>query len=309
MAKNRNYPQPRQASTTIQPIESIESQQIAAQPSEESTIMENPVPEINDEPLPVIEASAEVVETPAVEEVVEKSVAEEVAAEEPVVEEPVQVEGAIQDLGTIDASSAEVDLLIPNESQEDMAVEEIEELLETAPIPEVAVVNTTTIARELSEEEAYIEKVRIDGTTEQKRMLAAVETFVQQLRPKSEMVPDKATRIQFEFLQHLLWIIEKDYEIFRGGWNLLLVYFAQYHGINNAASYTALSEFNTNRYLFAWTKGEERCAAYCNLITLLRATRNKNTRKHDIKTVMLEKVAPNVISANGLNNLKKFYTV
>ena len=123
MAKNRNYPQPRQASTTIQPIESIESQQIAAQPSEESTIMENPVPEINDEPLPVIEASAEVVETPAVEEVVEKSVAEEV------VEEPVQVEGAIQDLGTIDASSAEVDLLIPNESQEDMAVEEIEELL------------------------------------------------------------------------------------------------------------------------------------------------------------------------------------
>ena len=169
--------------------------------------------------------------------------------------------------------------------------------------------NTTTIARELSEEEAYIEKVRIDGTTEQKRMLAAVETFVQQLRPKSEMVPDKATRIQFEFLQHLLWIIEKDYEIFRGGWNLLLVYFAQYHGINNAASYTALSEFNTNRYLFAWTKGEERCAAYCNLITLLRATRNKNTRKHDIKTVMLEKVAPNVISANGLNNLKKFYTV
>ena len=193
---------------------------------------------------------------------------------------------------------------VPEEKTE--VVEKVQELIK----PTQAEPATSTVAaRELSEEEQYLEKIRTDGTVEQKRMLAAIETFVQNLRPKTVIDPDKGVRFQYEFLQHLLWILEKDYDAFRAGWNVLLVYFSLHHGRSTPSDYTALSEYSTTRFLFAWNKGEERCNAYRNLITLLRATRNKETRKHDIKTIMIDKIAPDVITQKAVDNLKKFYAV
>lgn len=160
---------------------------------------------------------------------------------------------------------------------------------------------------ELSEEEQYLNKIRIEGTTEQKRILAAIEGFTEALRPRKEVSAEDGTKHQYEFLRHLLWALEKDYEIFRGCWNVLLVYFYLHHGKNTPSDYTALSEYSTTRFLYAWSKGEASCTAYKNLITLLRATRNKATRKHDIKTILLEKVGPEIITPKGLENLKNFY--
>ena len=160
-----------------------------------------------------------------------------------------------------------------------------------------------------SEEELYLDKIRESGTIEQKRILAAVETFAEKMKPRVEIEPIKGAAIQVEFLDHLLWILKKDYETFRAAWNVLLVYFSLYHGTNNARNYTALSEFSTTRFLFAWTKGIDKCNCYRNLITLLRATRNKDTRKHDIKTINLAFVGPNVLGEDELNNLKQFYQV
>lgn len=190
----------------------------------------------------------------------------------------------------------------------------IEPVVVAAPAPvvsapvEAPVVQADTQV-ELSEEEQYLNKIRIDGTMEQKRILAAIETFCEQLRPKAEIPPEKACQYQHEFLQHLVWIVEKEYEVFKAGWNVLLVYFSAYHGQNSASRYSALSEYNTDRYLFAWNKGTDKVNAYRGLTTLLRATRNKATRKHDIKTLSMDRVAPNVITDRGLSNLKQFYAV
>ena len=162
---------------------------------------------------------------------------------------------------------------------------------------------------DLSEEEAYLNKIRESGTPEQKRMLAAVETFAANMKPRVEIEATKGASYQVEFLDHLLWILKKDYETFRGAWNVLLVYFNLYHGVNSARSYTALSEFSTTRFLFAWTKGIDKCNCYRNLITLLRATRNKDTRKHDIKTINIAFIGPNVLTEVEMNNLKQFYGV
>ena len=174
---------------------------------------------------------------------------------------------------------------------------------------ELAVVAAAPSAPELSEEEAYLNKIRESGTPEQKRMLAAVETFAANMKPRVEIEATKGASYQVEFLDHLLWILKKDYEVFRGAWNVLLVYFNLYHGVNSARSYTALSEFSTTRFLFAWTKGVDKCNCYRNLITLLRATRNKDTRKHDIKTINIAFVGPNVLTEVEMNNLKQFYGV
>lgn len=162
---------------------------------------------------------------------------------------------------------------------------------------------------EESEEKKYLDKIRLDGTEEQKRMLAAIETFTDRMKPRVELDPDKCTSYQHEFLRHLLWAVEKDYEVFRSCWSVLLVYFAEHHGNPTAATYTALSEYSTHRYLHNWKKGEDQERAYRGLMTLLRVTRFKDTRKHNVKSIDLGKVAPNVLSEKGLANLKKFYGV
>ena len=163
--------------------------------------------------------------------------------------------------------------------------------------------------QEPNEELDYINKMRTEGTEIQKRILAAIETFVGQMQPRVAIIPTKGVSYQYEFLQHLLWLLEKNYEEFRGGWNLLLVYFSVFHGKPTAANYSALSEFSTNRFLPFWTKGEDKADAYRNLITVLRATRNRATRKHDINTISLERIAPGVLSSQALDNLKTFYKI
>lgn len=160
-----------------------------------------------------------------------------------------------------------------------------------------------------SEEEQYLDDIKANGTDEQKKVLAAIETFADRLQPHKPILASDGAKHQHEFLKWLLWALEKDYEAFRGAWNVLLVYMQVHHGYNTASKFSALSEFSTNRFLFAWTKGEEHCRAYTSLMTLLRATRNRETRQHDIKTIRLESVAPGVISEKALNNLKAFYQV
>lgn len=163
--------------------------------------------------------------------------------------------------------------------------------------------------KDLTEEEAYVEKIRVSGTDEQKSILAAVETFESNMKPRVEIPSEVGVRYQYEFLKWMLRVIEQDYETFRGCWNVLLVFFFARHGVNSARNYSALSEYSTTRFLSTWTRGEDKLNAYVNLITLLRSTRNKDTRAHDIKRILLERVAPGVISEKGLSNLKKFYNV
>lgn len=184
-------------------------------------------------------------------------------------------------------------------------VEKVEEVKE-AEVPPAA---PATEAQEESDEIKYLNNIRVNGTEAQKRILAAVETFANFFVPRAELAASAAASQQFEFLRHLQVILEKDYEEFRGCWNVLLVYFSAHHGTPNARNYTPLSEFSTNRYLHAWSKGEDKCNAYRSLVALLRATRNISTRKHDVKTINFESIGKNVLSGEAIANLKKFYGV
>lgn len=237
------------------------------------------------------------VENQAVSEQPEK-VEEQAIPEVVQEEEKVEAEAAPQ--------QAEVQTVEQPAKEEKLAAQKPEVKVQVA---QKAVVVEATNPAEKSEEEAYFDKIREAGTTEQKRCLAAIESFVQQFAPRTEIPANKATRIQNEFLGHLLWAIEKDYDVFKACWSVFAVYFSAYHGVNTPQKHSALSEYNTNRYLHAWDKGEDRCFAYRDLITLLRATRNKETRRHDVKTINLDKIGQNVVTERGRSNLKQFYGV
>ncbi len=160
----------------------------------------------------------------------------------------------------------------------------------------------------LNENQAYLENVRISGTDVQKDALAAIEQFCSVMKPRSMISADQANAAQRDFLDFMTVLLRKrEYEDFRKGWATLLVYFAEYHGDRPTASdYSALSEYSTSRHIDNWKKHEQ-AAAFCNLISLLRGTRRVETRKADAKRFLLDKISNEVIGANGLSHLQRFY--
>lgn len=285
--------------------------------NEPSDAVEETAPQTDIQNIDTAQVEPEVASEEVVAEV-ETPPVETVAAQE-IINESIQanpIDLGVKDEAAVPPPAVNIAADLPQESDPivDGSLEKVMENVPTAPVapivvPPVAPAVVEEIPTDKSEEEQYLDKIRISGTVEQKRMLAAIETFVDRMKPRVEIEPSKGVVYQAEFLDHLLWLLKKDYESFRGGWNVLLIYFSLYHGINSARSYTALSEFSTTRFLFAWTKGLDKCNCYRNLITLLRATRHKETRKHDIKTINLEFIGPNVLTEVELNNLKQFYQV
>lgn len=161
----------------------------------------------------------------------------------------------------------------------------------------------------LDEVDQYLYDAQNNGTEVQKRILGAIQRFELGLKPRTPVTADEAFSTQWEFLQHLRWLLEKNFEEFRPAYNALLVYVHRHLGQNNASNYSALSQYNTDRHLDSWKRGQDSCNAYSNFMTLLRNTSNPRTRNSDIKKIVLDRVAPNFISEKALSNLKAFYAV
>lgn len=158
-----------------------------------------------------------------------------------------------------------------------------------------------------SENLIYLEDVRANGTPLQKQALAAIELFVERMKPRSPISEEKAVEAQRDFLDLITVILRKDFQEFRKAWAVLLVYFAEYHGDRpTAKDYSALSEYSTSRCLDAWNDNE-RSEAYNNFMTLLRVTRNIETRKQDVKRIRLDAIAPSLLSDRAKDNLQRFY--
>lgn len=286
------------------------AQALEAAPVEDTAAEQAAAPE-----APVEDTAAAQEEAPAETAAAAIEAPVEGAAEETPAAPAEEVKDAGAEAGEGAMPALNVNTEMPQESDPiaDGSMEAALDKLPTQPpaadVAELENIDSAVTEPDLSEEETYLNEIRISGTEVQKRMLAAIDTFCDQIRPKRPVEPEDGVKYQYEFLRHLLWLLAKDYTDFRGGWNVLLVYFYLNHGQANAGSYSALSELSATRFLFAWTKGEETCEAYRNLITLLRATRNKETRKHDIKTINLSAIAPTLLGDKEMDNLKKFYAV
>lgn len=169
-----------------------------------------------------------------------------------------------------------------------------------------------TVDADVSEAQAYLNTIRETGTDTQKRILLAVEAFCDRTRPRMPIKEGDGFKAQNDFLNHMLFVLDQEPNDFDKAWSTLLIYFLEHHdfagGKNTPSGYTALSEYRATAFRDEWTD-HDRLTAYTNLITVLRTTRNPKTRKHDIKTIVLDKVSPEVINGKRLENLQRFYGV
>lgn len=162
---------------------------------------------------------------------------------------------------------------------------------------------------DLSEEEAYLAKIREGGTDTQKRVLNAIDLYCERFRHRAPVDPEQGVKWQYEFLIHVLKLINSDYETFKGGWNALLVFFKLNHGRSSVSNKSPISDGPSSRFGPNWERGEESWNAYRNILELLRATRDPATRKDAVKNIVFERIAPGqgLINDEGLRNLRRFY--
>ena len=181
----------------------------------------------------------------------------------------------------------------------------------TAPAPQPAPAAPVQESQdpEVSEEQAYLDKIAVSGTVTQKRILQAVQLFVERTQPRKPMARGEGMQAQSEFLDHLFWLLDCDPSEFQKGWATLLVFFKAHHGdTNSPRTYSALSEYRSCDFREDW-QDVERMQAYTNLVTLLRTTRHKPTRSHDVKRVKLDMISPQFVTDHRLENLQRFYSV
>ena len=160
---------------------------------------------------------------------------------------------------------------------------------------------------DMSEEAAYLAKVRASGTEGQKKILAAIELYCERFRPRAPVTGEQGVKWQYEFLLHALKLINSEYDVFKAGWNVLLVFFKEHHGRSSVSNTSPISDGPASRFGPYWERGDETWAAYKNIFELLRATRDPATRKMNVKNIVMERVGPGLITEDGLRNLRRFY--
>lgn len=163
----------------------------------------------------------------------------------------------------------------------------------------------------------FLDRVRQSGTDIQKRALASIEKLTGMIRPKSVIEPSVFVQEQREFLRSLLWAMELPFEDFKSAWNVFQKYFQAYHdvdgiyGRNTPKEYTALSEYRlyqTNA--LQWKNRLPEYEAFKQITTVLRATRNPETRKQEAKLTNFDGLIDGrYITEVHVNNLKQYYDV
>lgn len=240
-------------------------------------------------PQQVVEQAADVVtgsEAPAQEVAASEQKSEVTADPAPAPDAPAPVDG------------------VKDESvKEDSVVEETAAETVADPEPE----ETPEVEKDMSEEAAYLAKIRVSGTEDQKKILAAIELYCERFRPRAPVNGSEGVKWQYEFLLHALKLINSEYDVFKSGWNVLLVFFKENHGRSSVSNTSPISDGPASRFGPYWERGEETWAAYKNIFELLRSTRDPATRKMNVKNIVLERLGPGLITEDGLRNLRRFY--
>lgn len=200
---------------------------------------------------------------------------------------------------------APVDGVKDESVKEESVVEEV--VAETVTEPDPAPEGVSNVEEDMTEEAAYLAKIRISGTEGQKKILAAIELYCERFRPRAPVNGSEGVKWQYEFLLHALKLINSEYDVFKAGWNVLLVFFKENHGRSSVSNTSPISDGPASRFGPYWERGEETWAAYKNIFELLRSTRDPATRKMNVKNIVLERLGPGLITEDGLRNLRRFY--
>lgn len=148
----------------------------------------------------------------------------------------------------------------------------------------------------------YLDDVKVNGTVLQKNLIAALDKYLEDLKPRKPVTVDKGANLQYLFWKTLHSTIEySTQEEFKSLWTIVLAYF-------NLFKDDAFHERYVYRFAEYWAANEDELSAFQRLLNLIKLTADPKERALGLKQVNVEKSLELIFSEQGRQKLLNFYS-
>lgn len=163
----------------------------------------------------------------------------------------------------------------PEEVEEEMFEQEDAE--PTAPKVEVEIVKPKPIGGSF---ESRIADLKANGSDIQKTVIATMEKYVDEMAPGKPISYEAGAKMQYalwKMIENVLLRLPR--EEFNPPWNLILLYFQKYGGMNDVLGPRYVFRFSSS-----WNYGEVSLRNFEDTINLLHVTADPNKRTRALRT-------------------------
>lgn len=172
--------------------------------------------------------------------------------------------------------------------------------------PTALVVETPVVEEkgpvELSSFEIYSNKIKESGTAAEKKLVSAIEHYVDVMQPGKPVEVNQGARNQHAFWKTIFNAVELSaQDEFKSLWKILLAYFNQYSK-GGAFGYRHVYRFSE-----FWVNGEEELRAYQKVLNVMALTCDPATRANGMKQFDISRSFDTVFTEVGRSRLIQFY--
>lgn len=173
--------------------------------------------------------------------------------------------------------------------------------------PTALVVETPSVEEkgpvEISAFDQYVNKIKESGTVAEKKLVEAIEHYIDAMQPGKPVEPNQGARNQYSFWRVIYNVVEKsNQEEFKPLWKILLAYFNQYNKRNDVFYYRYV-----NRFSEFWVNGEDELRAYQKIINVMGLTCDPESRSKNMKQFDMNRTFDVGFTEVGRSRLIQFY--
>ena len=220
------------------------------------------------------------------------------------IDTPASNDAAVIDHGVFDESVEHTDQAEDSEVLEvgvdpDQALQ-VSETAQTKALVEAPIVEQTQV-KDLSAFELMVQKIKTDGTAEQKRLILGIEQYMQRMTPGMQVDFNEGARHQHTLWKMIQGVIERaPQDQFKKMWSILLAYFEEHKdGVFGDRYVYRFSEF--------WHQGESELNAFQRIINVIKLTSNPQERELGLRQVDLNRSLDEVFTEQGRQRIMAYY--
>lgn len=147
----------------------------------------------------------------------------------------------------------------------------------------------------------YINDLKQNGTTTQKNLIAALDKYLDDMKPRKPIANNKGADTQHLFWKTLWSVIEhSSQEEFKSLWTIVLAYFDKFKN-------DAFNERYVYRFAEYWNANVDELSAYQRLLNLIHLTADPKQRTLGLKQVNVDKSLELIFSEQGRQKVLSFY--
>lgn len=147
----------------------------------------------------------------------------------------------------------------------------------------------------------YLNDIKENGTITQKNLIAALDKYLEDLKPRKPVANNKGADTQYLFWKTLWSVIEHSgQDEFKSLWTIVLAYFDKFKN-------DAFNERYVYRFAEYWNANVDELTAFQRLLNLIHLTADPKQRSLGLKQVNVDKSLELMFSEQGRQKVLSFY--